>query len=215
MFFMGIGPHKSAVGTQVIVLKVFLKNIKRHYEVVKIISLPFAIADTEIKPEIIRLYQDNAFMANKRIFSQDRRPTRNIRVNPRLVINGASGGSDLVKALREMKVPAECVLPRQNPGWEKETHGKALGDDYKVGVLDLLENLLMLFTQNRLIFETSEENAFSQLMAQVADAKAAYAQETAASNPVLDKIGTDHLLMQLSLPLWFREKIPYNRPYKA
>ena len=215
MYFLGIGPQNADKCAHVVVFNMFLKNIKRHYDVTEIRSVPFLLSDPEIKSEIQRLYADNAFIINKRIFSQDRRPTRTIRANPKLVIHGDCGGENLVKALRALRIPAECVWPVDSAGWEKVEYGKALGDDYRVGVYDLMENLIQLHAQKRILFKTNKQGDMSGLASQLENFKTAYDPNPKSSNPVFKEIQMDSPLILLSLPLWFREKIPYSRSYTA
>ena len=215
MFFLGIGPKNSDKCTDVIVLDMFLKNIKRHYRITEIRSIPFLMTDPDITQHIKRIFEDSAFIVNKRIFSQDRRPTKNIRANPKLVIHGDFGGEHRVTELRALRIPVECVLPVRSAGWEKIPHGRALGDDYHVGLFDLMENMIRLYCQNRLLFEVeAQENKF-QWASQLEGLKTAYEDQPDASNPLFSTIEPDHPLILLSLPLWFRERVPYSRPYKA
>ena len=216
MYFIGIGPCQSGTRSLAVVINVFLKNIKRHYDVTDIIFLPVPFSDPALKDHIFRLHQSNDHTVNKRIFSQDKRPTRNIRANPHLVISGAIGGREQAAALRAAKIPAECFHPRPEPGWEEIPFGRALGDDYHVGEADLVENMMTLTDQNRLRFASPDQAPIGELASSVASLNAHFRESGpgAAARRVAEMPEYD-LPALLSLVLWFREKVPHKKSYKA
>jgi hypothetical protein len=209
-FFMGIGPDKTKQSTLVWVIKRFLKNIKNHYEVVKNIQIPIPLADPAIVENIARLYRDNQWIINKKIFSQDKRPTKTVRANPKLIVMRIPN-QNTVKALRVAGIPVEGILPGENSTWEKHPHGKALGNDYDVPFGDLLETLVKVHEQKRLILPSCDPcmaNLLENLKRMEREKK-----ENLKTFP--EDLEGAEVLLALVLPIWFVEKIPYQRTYKA
>jgi hypothetical protein len=210
IFFMGISPDKTEQRTVVVVIQRYLKNIQKHYEPVHIMDLPFPMTDPALEGEITRLYRDHTFTLNKKIFSQDRRPTKTVRAHPRLVLNRKSG-EDRVKGLRGLGIPVEGILPVAGSGsWIKHSLGKALGDDYDVPERILLESLVQVHGQKRLVFQ----EGFRGLTGPMEDLKGVL--EDPGANPEAFFSGfAAPVLPALSLVLWFNETVPYQRAYKA
>ncbi|MBU4317853.1 MAG: hypothetical protein KKF30_11340 [Proteobacteria bacterium] len=211
IFFMGISPEMTERNTVVVVVKRYLKNIKKHYEPVKIIPIPLSMADPSLGHEIARLYQDNQFILNKKIFSQDRRPTKMVRAHPKLILNRNRGGSS-VKSLRASGIPVDGILPVEgNDPWIKHPHGKALGDDYDVPLKDLFETLMEVHEQKRLVLTGD----FRAMVIQIEKLKETFTKNKENPEIFPKDFEASDVLTALALPLWFNEKIPYQRAYKA
>jgi hypothetical protein len=173
-------------------------------------DLPLPMADPALEGEINRLYQDHDFTLNKKIFSQDRRPTKTVRAHPRLILS-RKPGEDRVKSLRASGISVEGILPvAGNGSWTKHSLGKALGDDYDVPVKDLLETLVEVYDRKRLVLR----QAFGSLASRMEQLKGLLEDQNANLDAFFSSPGSD-VLPALSLVLWFNEKIPYQRAYKA
>jgi hypothetical protein len=211
MFYMGIGSNRTGQCAQVVVVKTSFKNVKKQYAVVDFITIPLGLSDNKLTIEISRLYNDNRFIVNQRMFSQDKRPTRTVRAHPRLVACADGGGNDLAAGLRALKIPVESISPRNMAGWEKAGPGKALGNDYAVSPEDLLGNLKKLHAEGRVTMENPRWDLRKTLESKFAGL-GGETDEKQFPNQHLDMTEP---LMVLALPLWFREQVPYQRSYKA
>jgi hypothetical protein len=217
MILVGIGPCEKNESTLVFVLKKRLKNVRHHYHVISFKHLPDPLYSDEIKEHIIGLYHEKNYVTMKKIYSQDGRPPKMVQANPRLIVNHTTAGRDMVtgremiNGLRKDGIPVEGVFVRAaHYGFEKETLGKALGDDYRVPGADLINTLLDVYRQNRMDFAGTLKGPeiwhqhIDKLMVLGPDNR-----ENIDLGTVDDRIAT------LALPVWFREKIRYNRPYRA
>jgi hypothetical protein len=211
LFFMGISPDKTERNTVVVVIKRYLKNIKKHYEPFKIMVIPVPLKDPALGHEITRLYQDREFILNKKIFSQDRRPTKTVRAHPKLILNRKPYENE-VERLRTSGIPVEGVLPmRGNQPWIKHSHAKALGDDYDVPLRDLFKTLVEVHEQKRLVLNGDVRVVLNQIEM----LKTAFTKEKENPGNFSEGFEPSGVLTALSLPLWFNETIPYQRAYKA
>lgn len=210
MFLVGIGPDDNDEKTVASIFKKTLKNVRHHYLLVDMINIPFNIRAGEVKPFILRLYGDENYITSKKLFSQDGRPPKIVRTNPWLVVNCTTAGKDVINRLREDKIPAEGFLIQTTPGWEKETLGMALGDNYRVSISDIVQTLLDVYQQKRLDFADSirDQRVLRRHLDKLA--KLQHDEKDIAGMGV-----TDNFVATLGLPVWFREKIPYKRPYRA
>lgn len=210
MFLVGIGPADNDDATVAFIFKKRLKNVRHHYHLIDIINIPFPIGADEIKAHIIRLHGGKNYITLKKIFSQDGRPPKMIRVHPRLIVNCTTAGQDVINGLREDGIPVEGFFIQTIHGWKKETLGKALGDNYRVCISDLMNTLLDVYQQKRLDFadHLKKQNVLLKRLDGLCKSKL-------DGKEIIDMVAFNEAAVTLSLPVWFREKIRYKRPYRA
>ena len=205
MFVIGIGSANTEGHSVIVVIERSLKQIKKQYRIQEIRNVPAGLDDPEMDMEVTGIYHDNSFVINKKIFSQDRRPTKTIRAHPKLIVSLESGGADLVKRLRKSGIPVEGIWPGGSEEWKKQVHGRALGDDYFVSRNDLFNTTAIVFQQNRLHLSENQKSLQNELEKRLSFIEG----DSQEMNPDISE-----LLAVICLPVWFIEKVPYNRPYK-
>jgi hypothetical protein len=214
MYLIGVSHNNADNGTTVAIIKKFLKNVKNHYQPVKIIKAGLPINSEQTKSLITNLYGDKNYIIRKKLFSQDRRPARIVFENPRLVVNCSKDGIYLADALRLMNIPVEGILIKNNESWEKHPQGKNMGDNYKVALNHLIRNFINVYKQKRLIAaedRTLNEPVFSQIDSFVKKIE----PNKTLNKRILDFFYRNDVIMSLSMPIWFRENIRYSRYYNA
>lgn len=214
MFLVGIRPEKKDGGTAIVIIKKFLKNVRNHYQPVKIIKIPAPITSSKTETEIINIYHNKDYTIHKRIFSQDKRPSKIVKANPKLIIDVTTAGNEILDKLRKAKIPIEGFRIHKDSGWKKHVLGKALGDNYTVSIYDLIDTLLFVQKQSRLVIieepflECSVMDALNLLQTTIC-------KKNKEIDRILGKFKEADTLLTLSMPIWFRENIRYSRPYRA
>jgi hypothetical protein len=212
MFFLSFCPGNAGDAARILAIHQTFKNVEKYYRLIKIMTLPCAADDNEITGIVAGIWRDKEHAAHKRIFSQDRRPVKVVRENPRLMVNCASEGERLMRHLRGLDIPVEGFFIQPPGPWSRETMGKTLGDNYRVGVPDLMCTVAAVYAQNRLDLTHCTPHTSSVWLDQI---KAALMQNTLVSGDFADGVKPIDLLLGLSIPVWFRENIRYHRPYRA
>ena len=212
MFFLGVNFGESAGSATYVVLKKTLKNIKKHYHLNAIKRFPSGIDYPEIENEIIKTYNDRKFIVNKRIFSQDRRPAKNVRVCPTIVAGFTGMDTDQIDNLRKKKIPVEGISVYREERWQRENYGPiCLGNNYYVPEGELIRNLSSVFKQNRLIIEN--EIPFSEYLIneiEVLEMEKPLKEDDISEGRLKEN---DDVISALSMPLWFCETIRIIRRY--
>jgi hypothetical protein len=213
MFFLSLCPDDAGDAARILAIHQTFKNVKKYYRLIKIITVPRAMGDDDITAAVAKIWRDKDYSAHKRLFSQDRRPSRVVRENPRLIANCASAGERLVHDLRRLDIPVEGFFIQPSDLWSRESLGKALGDNYRVRVFDLVCAVATVYAQNRLDLTHCAARA-DGLVHEIDKIKAALMENDAESG-FADRIKPSDLFLALSMPVWFRENIHYHRPYRA
>ncbi len=214
MFFLSLCPGETGDFTTVLAINQTFKNVQKYYSLIKIISLPCAYNGNEIRAAVESVWRDKDHVTHKRLFSQDRRPSRMVQENPRLMVNYAAAGNRLAHDLRASHIPAEGFFIQKSGAWSRETPGKGLGDNYRVSAIDLMDALGTVYAQNRLNIANATPHT-DRLVCRLEQIKASRMQNTAACGDIADALEPADLVFALSIPVWFRENIRYHRPYRA
>jgi len=212
MFYLGIYFHEAAGPASLFILKKKFKNAKKHYYVKEIRAYcpPADIEKTICSIETI--FHDRKYSKTKRVFRQHNRPAR-IVLAPPIVVAGSDRETGKIDQLRKRKIPVEGVFLQDGNGWRKEDyHQICLGDNYFVAASDIMDSLVNVYVQNRLILET--DIAFADFLRKTLDG---------CSEDVLKNVNTSGLsppmvhakkvLFPLAIPVWFCEKIKTVKRY--
>lgn len=213
MFFLSLCPDDAGDAARIVAIHQTFKNVKKYYRLIKIITLPWVMGGDDITAAVAEIWRDKDHSALKRLFSQDRRPSRVVRENPRLIVNCGSLGERLLHDLRRLAIPVEGFFIQPSDLWSRESPGKALGDNYRVRVYDLFCAVAAVFAQNRLDLTHCAARA-EGLLCEIDKMKGALMENDAESG-FADRVNPSDLFVALSMPVWFRENIRYHRPYRA
>lgn len=207
MFFLGTHIDPSRETAMCAVIRKELKNIRNHYlladlQQIPLNSLPQTLGD---------MYRRPALIVKKRVFSQDRRPKKEVSAHPRIVLCGSDGINDIAAALRSKGLPVESVLlTRADEVIVDEPSRAGAGTDYHVPEDRLWKILADVVEQGRVGVEKKEAHS-NPLMQAVNPAL--------AKRENLCNIGADNdsrcPLLAVAAPLWFRETIRYAQAYRA
>ncbi|MDM8525296.1 hypothetical protein QUF80_18145 [Desulfococcaceae bacterium HSG8] len=204
MFFSGMVLGKNEDSATHVIIKKRLKNVKKQYHLEDIMRFPPGTGYSEIESHIIKTYNDRKFIINKRVFSQDRRPAKSVRMYPTVIAGFTGTDTTRIDALRKKKIPVEGIAVYDEKKWRKEEYGQiCLGNNYYVPGGELLRNLVRVFQQGRLVIE--DHIPFAELLS---------SELTHLS--LTEKLSeTKHtgIISALSLPVWFCENIRVIRRY--
>ena len=185
--------HLSATAYFVIMEK-SLKNV-RHYYVVRDIRQSVA---ADCRDMIIALYSDKAYTIRKRIYSQDRRPKKDVSARPTLVMAAVRADLPLIDGLRDLDVPVE-VLFLEAAGCPPGPERAGIGKNHAVTEQMVYETLALVQAQARL------------------------APLTGVAPPLLEDLSrmiaapgqNGPLLLAAAAPVWFRENVKYSSAYRT
>ncbi len=118
----GVDIDKNRNATCVIIERTF-KHARKHYCLKSADSLFNGDLETGIETQLEKLHGDRHLTVTKRVFSQDRRPARHVRVPPTLIVRFFSD-IRCIDALRKKGIPAEGISIREGMNWHKENYGQ-------------------------------------------------------------------------------------------
>ncbi|MDY6823482.1 MAG: hypothetical protein SWH68_06750 [Thermodesulfobacteriota bacterium] len=205
MFFIGIYTAPDNAQTGLVIIDKFLKNIKHHYRLVTAWEPPLA----GIEKTIADHYNNPSYMTRKRVFSQDKRPAKDVNAHPTLIMASLDTDKGSCRKLRDEHIPVEYVRVTQNPAVTIEEPGKAgVGRDFSVPETAFGDTLQQVLQQKRLcgLAENLESipTALQDFLSQAVNSPAiAFPAEWPATASALAAI------------LWFRENNRYTRTYRT
>ncbi len=205
MFFLGVNSEKKSDTTFFAIIKKTQKKVKKEYNILEIISFPNDSIKAEQK--ITDFYYNKEYIITKRVFSQDKRPSKRINAHPKIFIaNLADGDTELVKRLRSKKIPVEGFSLINGDTWQKKKWDMGLGDNYHVPFKDLMGCIITLLRQNRLKFNEKviyEKKIYKAL------------EKNNSENAPANLFGSEYkdIILTIAMPLWFRENIRYSKRY--
>ena len=194
MILIGTQVDHSRATAYFVILEKTLKSVRHYYD----IRDARQSAAPDCRDMITALYSDKAHTIRKRIYSQDRRPKKDVSARPTLVMAAGRADLPLIDALRGMDVPVEALFLEAAecpPGPERA----GIGKNYAV--------------TEKMIYET-----FARVQRQ-----ARLAPLTGAGNPLLEDLNrmmaapgqNGPLLLAAAAPVWFRENVKYSSAYRT
>ena len=210
MFLLGVRiDHASAVGCFVILEKT-LKNVRHFYTVQSACRVP-AEAGADY---ITAFYKDSAYTIRKRIYSQDRRPKKDVSASPTIVVAAGQKDLPLVNRLRQADIPVEAILLAE----DFEDHpdpapGRAgVGKDYPASETPIGRTLAAVLAQQRICWPTAAPGRDEQTVGELAALIEALPRQSSSAEP--DE-RMPALLLAAAAPVWFRENIRYTSAYRT
>jgi len=207
MFFLGTHIDPSRQTAVVAVIQKTLKNVRNHYQVVDVRQAPAdqaarILADMYWRPDLV---------VKKRVFSQDRRPKKDVSAHPRIVVCGSDGACAVATDLRSKGLPVESVLLCRSDTVSCDEPARAgAGTDYHVPEGHLWNTLLAVAQENRVNME--EAGAVSNPLMQAVVPVLARGENICATGPNGESRCP---LLAIAAPVWFRETIRYTQAYRT
>ena len=198
MILVGVSFNDTLRGGTALVVDQRFRWARKFYRIVSRTDLLPSSPVSQSVATIARIWADPQLAESKRLFSQDRRPAKTVRMRPRIVTSGSVLGG----LLREQNVPVERIEPATTAGWKKRSMAGGLGNDYTVGT-DMLKAVLEAVAAQQRIDRNSGALGFERLLH--------------SAGSIIDERThpNDSLVMALALAVWFRETVPYARPYRS
>jgi len=207
MFFLGVNFGENTDFITFVIIKKTLKNVKKHYHLSMVKQFPSGTVYSEIENEIIRIYNAREFIVNKRVFSQDRRPAKNVRAYPAIVADFTDADTSRIDSLRKKKIPVEGISVYNGDTWQKEDYGPiCMGNDYYLPEGELKRNLSTVFNQNRLSID--DEISSADLIR-----KLTHLEMKEEDTEGRLKKSQEDVISALAMPVWFCENVRLIRRY--
>jgi hypothetical protein len=210
MFLIGLNREGAAGAADLAILEKRLKHLKRHYRLVETAQWPAGTPEEIIGDALYRYVTDPRWTVRRKVFSQDRRPAKNVPTPPtvalRLHSHGSEGGDTaFIDTLRSQKLPVEGIAVTEAPGWRREDYSRLLlGHNYFVPGRDLRACFLRVHHQGRLSVAPSGPQP---------DPGPFGAPGAAPSLPPRGDAPLTGLWLAAALPLWLSETIRTIRRY--
>ena len=214
MYLIGLNRDAETGAAHMAILEKGLKGLKRHYRLAETAHWPPDTPEATVGAALVGQYADPRWTVRRKVFSQDRRPAKNVRTPPLIAARfglseaGRSGGPEIhrpdtrsIDALRARNLPLEGVAVTREAAWRREDFGALRrGNNYFVPGPDLETVLRRVFSQGRLTLDPA---------CPMADRLAPGPPET-FSYPIPNPTGESSegdLWLAVSLPVWFSETV--------
>jgi hypothetical protein len=160
-------------------------------------------------------YHDDAYTIRKRVFSQDRRPKKDVSARPAMVM--AAGEKDLpvLNNLRNKGIPVEAVFTQDGseescPGPAPEKAG--IGKNHAVSEQVIAASLNQVLEQKRLNVEPEPPALSNQRMIEINRLLEDLRQN---GSGLAAQDAPAPLLMAVAVPIWFKENVRYAEVYRT
>ena len=120
MYFAGIYIHEKPNQCTAVIVEKILRNARKEYGIQDIRLLPSPEKTADLISEIRDLYQDPCFLRKKKVFSQDRRPSKNTFTPPLLVMAEMHHHPSVIQGLRDAHIPVDGFYFQNDDGWQRE-----------------------------------------------------------------------------------------------
>jgi hypothetical protein len=149
MFYLGVFFGENITFA---VIEKTLKNLENNYCLKAVSQFSSDTDSSEIEDKIISIYNDRKLMKPRRVFSQNRRPSKTVITPPVIVANFTGTDTARIDALRKRKIPAEGISLYHGGQWKKEDYASiCLGNNYYVPEHDLIRTLTTVRESKRLM----------------------------------------------------------------
>ena len=151
MFVLGVFQAVAGAPSALVLLEQTFKNLRRHYRIEALAEVLPELRREALAVRVSEIFKDRRYACTKRVFSQDRRPAKDVKVMPRIVLAPAADSSEAADYLRARKLPVTCVICRELAHWQKlDYHRICLGHNYLVSPGALADCLATVAAENRL-----------------------------------------------------------------
>ena len=146
---------KTDFASMVLVQRV-RKDLKKYYHVVNIKRFSFDFNGNDLIEEIFRIYNDRRYTTRKPRFNQIGRPKKMVNEKPLLFAAFCDNTVEEMLYLKKRNIPASCIFFTDESKWRIEIPGKCLKSDFYVSKNTLINNILGVMEQDRLIMTKKE-----------------------------------------------------------
>jgi hypothetical protein len=151
MFVLGVFWGAPGAPSALVLLEQTFKNLRRHYQIETVVEALPEPGLEALAVRVAEIFEDRRYAHLKRVFSQDRRPSKHVKVMPRIVLAPAVDSTEAADYLRDRKLPVNCVICRDLAHWQKlDYHRICLGHNYLVSPGALADCLAAVAAENRL-----------------------------------------------------------------
>ncbi|MEW6077381.1 MAG: hypothetical protein AB1724_06205 [Thermodesulfobacteriota bacterium] len=203
MFLLGVKVDHDSAAAFLVILEKQLKNVRNFFVLRDARHLPAAAC----QEEMAAFYHDDIYTIRKRVFSQDRRPKKDVSARPALVM--AAGEKDLpvINTLRDKGIPVEAIFTEECcPGPPPERAG--IGKNHAVSEQAMVESLNQVLAQKRLDVKLETPSPFTPQLSELDRLLNASPQDRSG-------ITAPPLLMAAAAPIWFKENVRYAAVYRT
>lgn len=214
MFFVGIYADPDVTPSVAVFLEFSMKTLKKRY-LVREIRQWANQEEEDIDSDIAAIRADHRYTVMRRVFSQDRRPARNVPTPPTLVMHFSGRDTAPIDRLRRRNVPVEGIAIREGGNWQRQDYRTiCLGNNYFVSGADIQAAVSKVARENRLCIDRdlSPAAVIAESVNRI-DRVSLFGMNAASpGGPALNP-EQRNMLIALSLPIWFRETIRQIRRY--
>lgn len=194
---------ETDVASMVLVQRV-RKELRKYYHLTDMKrSLCNSTNQTMIE-EIYRIYNDPNYTIRKPRFSQAGRPKKIVNERPLIFLACTDASLEYIYYLKEKKIPAICVFVTDGEKWQMEASGKCLKNDFFIPKHNLIQTLLDVIEQKRLI-PYVDGNELDKAIRE-------YRNVMRSSFKVDDKRRFDGFVLALAMLVWYYENLLSIRP---
>lgn len=214
MYLVGIYADPVVRPSVAVFLEFSMKTLKKRYHVREIRQWANN-ENVEIDSDIASIHADDRYTVMRRVFSQDRRPARNVPTPPTLVMHFRKTDSARIDRLRERNIPVEGFAIRSEGEWEKEDYRTiCLGNNYFVPGADVQAAVSKVVCENRLGIDRDLSPAalIAKFVNRIDRIPLFGMNPASPGGPDLNS-EQRNILIALSLPIWFRETVRQIRRY--
>jgi hypothetical protein len=211
MFLLGVKTDHDTATAFFVILEKQLKNVRNFYTVLEARQLPAAAC----QDEMTAFYHDTAYTIRKRVFSQDRRPKKDVSARPAVVLAAGRMDLPLIDALRKEDIPVEAVFAAGGSTDDRPGHtpNKAgIGRNHPASEQMMCATLIQVLEQNRLDLQADEPARPHQLMSEFKRLLEAFRRSPSVIHA---DVSPAPLVMALAAPIWFKENIRYATVYRT
>ena len=194
MYYIGI---YYAISPQVpsayAVMEKSLKNLRRHYRLIDLEAFPSPCDDTIIHEKIKALHQDRSLFMVKKVFSQDRKPTKKVPTHPSVVCGFDASSPAPLAPLRKAGIPVDCLVFDEAPaGAQNKKPDFTPGQATRTSIPAVLKTLTTVIRQKRL--DGENDARWDSLI-------------TINDDDPINNMTHRHLLMAMAIPIWLAENV--------
>jgi hypothetical protein len=218
MFFLGAHIEPSAMEITIVVIQKKMKNIKNYYTLCGV----HPVSLENCQKALSDLYWDPKFRVRKRVYSQDRRPKKDVSAHPKIVVAGqGETPPDLLIQLRRSHIPADGLRVLSSKAFfPPSPPPSGIGRDFYVSDDVLIETAAALWQQSRLTISVNDRQAAigpgeSAMQNQLASELAAFLTDLADKGCRALPGPVRPVFLSMATPLWFRENVRYRRSYQS
>ncbi len=208
MFLCGVQVDHASASAFLVIMGKSLKNVRHYYAVKEIRRTPAS----GCRDEVLAFYSNSVYTIRKRIFSQDRRPKKDVSARPTIVIAARREEMSLIESLREKDVPVEAVWLTDSPGGLPDLAPvkAGTGGNHRASEQMIYETLSCVSQQQRLALPANpppRNELFERLGPMLCAPRGLKAFQPDDRLPPL--------LLAAAVPIWFKENIKYSIAYRT